>query len=140
MLTPDQRHRKVFPEVVIVGLKRGKIREDLLVSAKVPETDEKMLTLHFFRGKNTFTNKEGSDTYKTREGFHLNCNSENVIYLIICKKCKKQYVGSCITRLRTRFNDYRSCHRTFCRDHFVIQVSFHPHFLLWYRRVGNYFN
>ena len=94
----------------------------------------------FLEEKNTFTNKEGSDTYKTREGFHLDCNSEHVIYLIICKKCKKQYVRSCITSFRTRFNDYRSCHRTFCRDHFVIQVSFHPHFLLWYRRMGNHFN
>ena len=84
----------------------------------------------FLEEKNTFTNKEGSDTYRIREGLHLDCNSENVIYLITCKKCKKQYVGSCITRFRTRFNNYRSCHRKFCRGHSVIQVSFHAHFML----------
>ena len=55
---------------------------------------------------------------------------ENVIYLITCKKCKKQYVGSCITRFRKRFNNYRSCHRKFCWGHSVIQVSFHTHFML----------
>ena len=40
--------------------------------------------------KNTFTNREGSDAYRIREALHLSCNSENVIYSIICKKCKKQ--------------------------------------------------
>ena len=30
--------------------------------------------------------KEGSDTYKIREGLHRDCNSENVIYLITSKK------------------------------------------------------
>ena len=43
---------------------------------------------------------------------------------------KKQYVGSGITRFCTRFNNYRSCHRKFCRGHSVIQVLFHAHFIL----------
>ena len=44
MLTPDAQHRQVFPEVVIVGFKRGKNLKDLLVRVKVPvekETDGK---------------------------------------------------------------------------------------------------
>ena len=96
----------------IVGFKRGKSLKALLVRAKVPvekETDGKFCGCQgkrckvctFLKEKNTFTNKEGSDTYRIREGLHLDCNSENVIYLITCKKCKKQYVGSCITRFRT---------------------------------------
>ena len=79
----------------------------------------------FLEKKNTFTNKEGSYTYNIREGLHLDCNSENVINLITCEKCQKQYAGSFITRFRTRFNNYRSCQRKFCRGHSVIQVSFH---------------
>ena len=86
-------------------------------------------SLHFSEEKNTFANKEGSDTYKIREGLHLDCNSEKVM-LITCKKCQKQYVGSCITRFGTRFNKYRSCHRKFCRGHSVIQVSFQAHFII----------
>ena len=43
---------------------------------------------------------------------------------------KKHYVGSCITRFRTRFNNYRSCHRKFYRGRSVIHVSFHAHFML----------
>ena len=31
LLTPDAQHRKVFPEVPIVGFKRGKSLKDLLV-------------------------------------------------------------------------------------------------------------
>ena len=141
LITPDAQHRKIFPEVSIVGFKRGESLKDLLVSAKVPvekETDEKFCGCQgkccevctFLDEKNTFTNKEGSDTYKIKEVLHLDCNSDNVVYLITCKKCKKQYVGSCITRFRTRFNNYRSCHRKFCRGHSVIQVSFHAHFML----------
>ena len=87
-------------------------------------------SLHFLEEKNAFTNKEGSDTYKIREGLLFDFNSENVIYFIICKKYKKQYVGSCITRFRTSFNNYCSWHRKFCRGHSVIQDSFQAHFML----------
>ena len=86
-------------------------------------------SLHFSEEKNTFANKEGSDTYKIREGLHLDCNSEKVM-LITCKKCQKQYVGSCITGFWTRFSKYRSCHRKFCRGHSDIQVSFQAHFII----------
>ena len=84
----------------------------------------------FLEEKITFTSKEGSDTYKIREGLHLDCSSENVTYLMTCKKCKKQYVDSCISSFRTCFNNYRGWHRKFFRDHSVIQVSFHTHFML----------
>ena len=141
LLTPDTQHRKVFLEVPIVGFKSGKSLKDLLVREKVPvekETDGKSCGCQekrcevctFLEEKNTFTNKEGSDTYKIREGLHLDCNSKNVIYLITCKTCKKQYVGSYITRFCTRFNNYRSCHWKFCRGYSVIQVSFHARFTL----------
>ena len=100
LLTPDAQHRKIFPEVPIVGFKRGKSLKDLLVRAKVPvekETDGKSCGCQgkhcevctFLEEKSIFTNKEGSDIYKIREGFHLYCNSENVVYLITSKKCKK---------------------------------------------------
>ena len=120
MLTPVAPHRKVFPEVPIVGFKRGKI---CWLGRKF-QWKKKLM------GSLVVVNKEGSDTYKIKEGLHLACNSENAVYLIACKKCKKQYVGSCITTFRASFNNYRSCHRKFCRGHSVIQVSFHAHFML----------
>ena len=97
LLTPDAQHRKVFPGVPIVGFKRGKSLKDLLVRAKVPvekETDGKSYGCQgkrcevciFLEEKSTFTNKKSSDTNKIREGLHLGCNLENVVYLITCKK------------------------------------------------------
>ena len=61
--------------------------------------------------------KEGSVMYKIRGAFHLDCNSEKEIQLITSKKCKKQYVGSCITKFRTCFNNSQSRHSKCCKDH-----------------------
>ena len=38
----------------------------------------------------------------------LDCNTDHVIYLLSCSKCCKQYVGSTITKFRTRFNNHKS--------------------------------
>ena len=63
-LTPDAQHRKVFPEVPIVGFNRGKSLKDLLVRAKVPVekgtweilwlSGKTLRSLHFFRRKEHF--------------------------------------------------------------------------------------
>ena len=85
MLTPDAQHFKVFSEVPIIGFKRGKSLKDLLVRAKVlveKETDEKSCGCQgkcckvctFLEEKNTFTNKDGSDTHKIREGLKKKTN------------------------------------------------------------------
>ena len=38
----------------------------------------------------------------------LDCNSRNVVYLISCKVCGFQYVGSTTTKFRLRFNNHKS--------------------------------
>ena len=40
--------------------------------------------------------------------FVFNCNSQGVVYLIICKQCSKLYVGSTITSFTKRFNNHKS--------------------------------
>ena len=49
----------------------------------------------------TVTNKK----YNIKQ--HLDCNVRNVIYLITCNFCQKQYVGS-TKNLKTRFTNYKS--------------------------------
>ena len=77
------------------GFKWGRSLRDLLVRAKVPgekEADGRSCGCQekrsevwtFLEEKNTLANKEGSDTYKIRECFHLDCNSENVVDLVTC--------------------------------------------------------
>ena len=58
------------------------------------------------------------------------CYKDNVDNLITCKKCRREYVGSYFTRFLTPFNNYRSCHRKFCRGNSVIEVSFYARFML----------
>ena len=82
----------------------------------------------FLKEKIIFTNKDGSDTYKKREDLYLHFNSEYVIYLISLKYAtKKQYVGSCISSC---FYNYHNCHKEFCNNHSVVQVSFYAQFML----------
>ena len=38
----------------------------------------------------------------------LHCNSRNVVYLISCKVCGLQYVGSTTTKFSLRFNNHKS--------------------------------
>ena len=45
---------------------------------------------------------------KYKINFNFNCNSINVIYLLSCKVCGLQYVGTTTTRFRERFNQYKS--------------------------------
>lgn len=48
----------------------------------------------------------------TKENFYINenftCNSENVIYLITCTVCRKQYVGKTSKPLRQRLSRQKS--------------------------------
>ena len=59
-----------------------------------------------------FTNKDKSRTFNLRKGI-FNCNSKFVVYLLTCKTCEKQYVGSTITKFRERYNNYKSKFRTY---------------------------
>ena len=40
--------------------------------------------------------------------FIFDCNSSDVIYLLSCKICGRQYTGTTVTRFRERFNQYKS--------------------------------
>ena len=120
LLTPDREHRKVFEQVPIVGFKKGKSLKDLLVRARIRENkvskctgckDKRCEICDFIEPSSTFQDKEGKFTYNIRGG-DLNCKSKNVIYLVNCKTCKTQYVGS-TTKFRSRFNDYVSKNRKF---------------------------
>ena len=57
-----------------------------------------------------FTSSTNNKTFKIRGA--LTCTSSNVIYLITCKKCQKQYVGETGMPLRDRINNHLSCIRS----------------------------
>ena len=56
--------------------------------------------------KNHFTSTKTKKSYPIRHSF--TCQSTNVIYLITCRKCNKQYVGLTTSKLSVRINHHRS--------------------------------
>ena len=102
----DPDMKKVFPEGTIsVTYKRRKRLKELIFALLYPGTVTESAS-RFSKSnesrcdirkncmvfKNEFTCTATGKTYKVRDD--LTCKSDNVIYLISCKKCKQQYVGS----------------------------------------------
>ena len=58
---------------------------------------------------------------------HIDCNSKNLIYMIHCLRCHKQYISETKRRLKDRFNEHRrpvdrpnpSSRPTAVSDHFL---------------------
>ena len=55
-------------------------------------------------------------------------DSSGVVYLLGCKVCGKQYVGSTFTSFRARFNNYKSVSRKFSGGVLVPQAELFRHF------------
>ena len=138
LLTPNEEHCNVFPAVPIIGFRRGKSLQDMLVHAKLPEINiqygssgrcdgKRCGICNFIQETSTFSDKDLQSKY-TIKGGCLNCNSRNVVYLIQCRTCNMQYVGSSTTKFRFRFNNYRCCHRKYSSNQSVAQASFQAHF------------
>ena len=140
-LTPDKEHKKVFPDVAVVGFRNGKSLKDYLVRAALPKTNETgrcepfgkktCLVCNSIRITTTFTTEACGEVFKIWS-CALTCNSEKVLYLLKCKVCgKAPYVGKAKTKFRYRFNNYKSKHRAFTRGNKKIpQKRFHDHYCL----------
>ena len=117
LLAPDKEHKKVFPDVPIVGFCNGKSLKDYLVRAALPKTNETgrcepcgkktCLVCNSIRTTTTVTTEVCGEVFKIQSG-PLNCNSEKVLYLLKCKVCgEAPYVGKAKTKFRYRFNNYK---------------------------------
>ena len=134
ILNCDQQHCNVFPERPIVGFRRGKSLKDFLVRAKVPKLEpeqgecvgcqDKRCKTELNTGT-SFSDNEGK-TYRIRDNT-LNCDSANVVYLITCKACGLQYVGSTKNKFRARYKVYKS-NQKLHKTKKVMQQQFHEHF------------
>ena len=105
-------------EVPMVAFRRPKCLSDYLVRAKFRRAAKEEITGTSRCGRNrcqicnflcvgrTFCSKTNGKEF--RISYNLNCNSENMVYLITCKVCGIQYVGSTTTTFRFRFNNHRS--------------------------------
>ena len=108
LLAPDKEHKKVFPNVPVVGFRNCKSLKDYLVKAALPKTNETgrcepcgkktCLVCISIRTTTTFTTEACGKTFKIQSG-HLNSNSEKVLYPLRYKECgEAPYVGKAKTK------------------------------------------
>ena len=121
LLAPDKEHKKIFPDVPVVGFCNVKSLKDCLVRAALLKTNESRrcepcgkktcLVCNSIRTTTTFTREAYREVFKIQSGT-LNCNSEKVLYLLKCKVCgEAPYVGKAKTKFRYRFINYKNKHR-----------------------------
>ena len=109
--------KSILPEPPIVSFRQPRSMKVFLVRAKLePEiqSDMGMFGCGKVRCKMCKFVKTGSIFESTveKKSFHINpsfdCDSSGVVYLITCKTCAKQYVGSTTMEFRKRFNNHKS--------------------------------
>lgn len=65
---------------------------------------------HIVECSTFYSNHNSNKIYKIKHNF--TCKTRNIIYLITCNKCRKQYVGQSSRPLADRINNHLSCIRT----------------------------
>ena len=126
ILALGEEHRELFSRTPMVSFRRTKSLKDILVRAmvKCQSTEPNVCTgcnkrsdcqvCNILVNSDKFSNREGTRVYNIRKGT-LHCNSKNVIYLLTCKTCNKQYIGSTTRSFRERYNNYKSKFRKYFR-------------------------
>ena len=141
ILACNEEHHKVFKDIPTVGFRKGKSLRDFLVRAKVPPVGDGEGPIEGASGrcygmlcevcdqvKDTTQFTSNGKTYNIRN-FSMDCNSTNVVYLLSCKVCGIQYVGSTTCKFRSRFNTYKSGNRRYAeKKKKVPQKKLHSHF------------
>ena len=136
-LSPNKEHNKVFPNVPVIGFRNGKSLKDFFVTATLPKLNEPCkkktsLVCDSVTTATTFTTEacHCQETFKIQSG-PLTYDSEKVIHLLKCKVCGEVPNVQAKTKLRYRFNNYKSKHRAFRKgNRKVPQKLFHTHYCL----------
>ena len=108
----------MFRDVPTTGFRRAKSLKDIFVWAKIPQIKNKgwcgsckgprcEIYKHIVPTRN-FISSNSKRTYEIRPE-NLNCRSKNLVFLISCKTCHKQYTSSS-EEFRARFTNYRCVH------------------------------
>ena len=114
ILHSTDRCKKAIPNLPILSYRRARNLRDTLVNARVRVP--KVLGFRSCEDKKCKTCRsaffsqiiQSTTTGKIFYIKHaLNCKSFNVIYVITCQKCQKQYIGKAETGLNVRVNNYR---------------------------------
>ena len=115
-MTKDPRMKEIFP---LVAYKRPTNIRDKLIRSKVPPLMSSRPRRVNPRMKKCLKCgvcpyiKEGKSVQATSTGYKVDinssvdCSSQNIIYLLGCKKCPQQYIGETERMLKERFSEHR---------------------------------
>ena len=123
MLEASEEHRKLFKDQPLVVFRRAPNLKDSLVRSRLPKLQTEVVRGCFRCGKSrcqvcSFMS-EGSNFRSNYSGWEYSissrsdCYSSEVVYVLNCKVCGKQYVGGTFTPFKVRFNNYKSSSRKF---------------------------
>ena len=138
VLTLDREHGRVFEKVPIIGCRwtkslRAKSLKSILVRTKLTPLKKNKGCCRSCKGFRCEICKYVAATERFRsfstqrehciKPNNLNCCSSNAAYLFSCKACSEQYTDS--TRsFWSRFNSYKSTHRSFIKEILLNQHHF----------------
>ena len=118
-LYPDQELKKVFTPAPFVSFRSARNLKSFLVRSKFYPLDRKVGS-EKCNGKRYLVclNVVETDTFEsfqTKKQYKINhnliCNDKCLIYLLSCKICGLQYVGSTTDPFRYRWNNYKDNNR-----------------------------
>ena len=120
LLHCSEKCRRAIKDVPFMAFRRPKSLGDYLVHAKLrPSTrlersskrkvvcgNRQCQVCKYLEPGERFTSYRTGKSYTIN--YELDCNSSNVVYLLSCKVCHAQYVGSITTKFRLRFNNHKA--------------------------------
>lgn len=111
---------------IISAYRRNKNLKDILVRAKlqpIQQSKQKKLLENIFKNINYVKNQTDGRIFTINQKF--NPQTKNCVYIIICSKCGKQYIGETKNKLATRIwqHKYNIIHKketdTYLVEHFI---------------------
>ena len=124
ILQSNPKLKELFPlGSIIPSFRRSKNLKELLAPSRFKTAEEGQtiqqsngcfkcernrcdLCRNFFVESKSFLSLQTGKRYAIHS--RLSCDSKNVIYLVSCKKCRLQYIGSTTTDFRIRFRNHKS--------------------------------
>ena len=135
-LYADAETKRVFTAAPFVSFRSVRNLKSVLVRSKVYPLERKVGSAKC-SGKRcqVCLNINETDTFepfqtkqKYKINHHLNCNYKCLIYLLPCKACGLQYVGSTTDKFRLRWNNYKENDRKALRGEEHMQPELFEHF------------
>ena len=139
VLRSSRRCQSAIEQVPMVAFRRPRSLKDILVHSetKTPVNDKgccrcgdrRCRVCDFLVECTDFRSSVTGDKFVIN--FNVDCNSDHVVYLLSCARCEMQYVGSTITKFRTRFNNHKSrlnAHRRLTTEHKAKDECIYRHF------------